>query len=289
MNLVSSTVCSLPEYPNKKNTPGPAIFQYLEDQQVLAACGASDELTVGLTCYQLKAGSPSDWQQMPSSPLNPHCPWPYRTRSHYLNDLGWFVIGQDGSCSYSNADISTDLFTLDQQWIPTSTVSPYKPGFPGGMCSVAINSTHIIFTGGYNGNWLSSTLMLDLTDYSWTGRKEMPGPRYEHGCTLTENVGGILIAGGYVGHADINTAFIYDILNDTWHKVADLPADMATYNPTMFLFNNSPILLEFGSSRIWQLNSTDGSWQLLAATMGAEMDGRFDTFSLVPTNMFKCS
>ena len=204
VNLVSSTVCSLPEYPNKKNTPGPAIFQYLEDQQVLAACGASDELTVGLTCYQLKAGSPSDWQQMPSSPLNPHCPWPYRTRSHYLNDLGWFVIGQDGSCSYSNADISTDLFTLDQQWIPTSTVSPYKPGFPGGMCSVAINSTHIIFTGGYNGNWLSSTLMLDLTDYSWTARKDMPGPRYEHGCTLTENGGGILIVGGYVGHADIN-------------------------------------------------------------------------------------
>ena len=64
-----------------------------------------------------------------------------------------------------------------------------------------------------------STWMLDLTDMSWKSLANMPGPRYDHGCSLTLD-GELMIAGG----SDENnhhqaSVHIYNIANNRAGKL----------------------------------------------------------------------
>ena len=286
VNLVNSSTCTLPNYPGIGSTPGPVVLQFLADQQLLAACG-SNSLTDDLSCYQLSPDLPTlTWQFMPAQ-ITRHCPRSYRTRSHYLDYNGWFVFGQDESCSTAQAGIATELFTSSHQWLLTPTVSPYsQSGFPLLACSVPISQTKIMITGGYSGDYLSSSWLLDLTNYSWVALQDMPGPRSRHGCTLTAE-GEVLVAGGWNG-APITSVYVYNINSNTWRRKQDLPADMIHTNyPVMFLRNDSPILLESSASRVWRL-TLDG-WELLTEVKGPSIDGMRDVFCIVPKNLFKCA
>ena len=282
--MVNSTFCSLPSYPSPVgNARGPVVLQFLEDQQVLAACGRHDNKD-NQSCYKLVPGSTESWQPM-SSQLNGHCPLPSRTRSHYDKDSGWYVIGQDEECSLVDADISTELYTTSQNWTKTPTVSPYPNGFARSICSMSINNTHLMFIGGVDSETLSSSWMLDLTDYSWTPLKDLPRARESLGCTMTAD-NEVLVAGGL--SADINkpTVYIYNIESNTWRRTDNLPDDMEWYQPVMFLWNDHPVLLENFSSRIWRLS--ENGWTRMDAYMGATFIGGWNTYSLVPNNLFKC-
>ena len=143
----------------------------------------------------------------------------------------------------------------------------------------------MIVIGGYNGAPLSSTWMLDLSDFSWTSLMDLPGPRYGHGCTTTAT-GELIIAGGYDG-SDISSVYIYNLINNTWRRVGDLPAGWSYYSfPVMFLWNKHPILLERDSSNIWILDGIN--WKKMEATMGADFEGAWDTATTVPAGIFTC-
>ena len=277
-------MCSLRSYPE---LAGPVVMTYLEDQRVLAACGVWGKKDH--SCYQLSPdGQPSlGWQPLQEL-LNNHCSQPYYTRNHYFSDHGWLIIGQeDGVCGNNgDAAISTELLTPQLQWIQTPIVSPYSQGFPYGACSVAINSSTVIVTGGRNGDgYLASTWMLDLTDFTWTQLQDMPRRRYSHGCTLT-STGDIIIAGGvYVNY--LSSVYTYNLMTNTWTQAGDLPADMINYDvPVMFLWNNHPIILEYLTSNIWRL---DGDrWIKMESKLGAIFDGAWDTATIVPAGLFTC-
>merc|ERR1711915_885887 len=141
-------------------------------------------------------------------------------------------------------------------------------------------------TGGANGAGLSSTWMLDLSDFTWTSLMDLPGPRSSHGCTTTAT-GELIIAGGYDG-SYISSVYIYNLINNTWRRAGDLPAGMNDYDfPVMFLWNKHPISLEYYSSNIWILD--DGTnWKKMEATMGERFSGRHDTATTVPAGIFPC-
>ena len=155
VNLDKSTVCSLPEY----STTHPVMMAFINDKQMLVACG--DHLSYsnggGNSCYQLLPGETASWQMLPGRQVITHCPTTSSTKSHYLENLGWFVIGRNGyrrgDESTCTGEIHAELLTAEaqqEQWIqiPIST-RPHEEGFPSRACTVAINnSTALIVTGG---------------------------------------------------------------------------------------------------------------------------------------------
>ena len=258
------------------------MLTYHADQRVLVACGSWDE--DDQSCYQLSPGQPSGWQPLGAGQLmNQFCPQPTYIRSHPL-EVGWFLIGQKDHCGSSGAAMTTELLTPQLQWIQTQIMSPYDGGYPDNTCSVAVNSSTVIVTGGWIGNGrINSTWMLDLTDFTWTQLQDMPHVRAEHGCTTTPT-GEIIIAGGYAG--SYLPVYIYNPASNTWSQADDLPDEMTYSYPVMILWNNLPIILEYFSSNIWILDGTN--WTKMEATMGAEFRGDYDTATTVPAGLFSC-
>ena len=197
VNLNTTRVCSLPSYPGVDGQ-GPVVLNYLADQRLLAACGSHDPRSNDQSCFQLSPDQPSEWQPLGSGQhKNIFCAKPYTTRSHPLQ-AGWFLIGQKDNFGSSGAALSTELLTPELQWFTPSISNPFdNAGYPCCTCSVAINSSSVIVTGGLNGGAFL-TWMLDLSDYSWTQLADLPGPRSSHGCTTTAT-GELIIAGGYDG------------------------------------------------------------------------------------------
>ena len=278
MNLNTTKVCDLPRYPGI-GSYGPMVLTYIKDQQLLAACG-----TWNHSCYQLSLDQPSGWQPLPAGNLsNSFCSLPSTTRSHLLQEIGWLIIGQqDGRCGISGAAISTELLTPQLEWTQPPISSPYgSGGYPYKTCSVTINPISVIVTGGVNGNGrLSSAWMLDLTDYTWTRLQDMPGPKSDHGCTVTAT-GELMVVGGSPNDRSV---YSYNLINNTWSQVGDLPNGINTYYPVMFLWNKHPIILESGSFNIWILDRTN--WKKMEATSGGSYDG--ETAITVPSGIFKC-
>ena len=223
MNLEAGTVCSLPNYPGGK---GPTFLQNLDKWPTIAACGSflnPDDNS----CFQLD-GLPAAaaWTAMPSM-LNSHCASPYQSSSHYLSPYGWFIFGQDDSCSFQFSNISTEILTEDLEWMTTPTVSPYSPSaFPSGACSVQLNSTHILVTGGFNGLVLDSAWLLDLTTYTWMQLAPMLEPRHAHGCLLTSR-GEVLVVGGQTGPS----GHVYNVARNEWREEESLPDEIYYWFP----------------------------------------------------------
>ena len=270
------------------------MLTYLEDQGVLAACGSIEK--DDQSCYQLRPDQPSGWQALVAGQLiNHHCPSPQTTRNHFLREVGWFLIGEeeeDGRLCGGGigATISTELLNSQLQWTKLPIDSPYgSAGYPYKTCSVAINSSTVIVSGGWNGDGrLSSTWMLDLTDFTWTKLQDMPGPRSGHGCTITAT-GELIIAGGYDDDSigTLLSVYIYNLVSDTWSRMGDLPAGMVHHGyPIMFLWNKNPIITESYSSNIWMLDGTN--WEKVEATLGSVFNGKWDTATTVPTGVFSC-
>merc|ERR1711860_357131 len=184
------------------------------------------------------------------------------------------------------ADISSELLNAQLQWSQPRINNPFSAGYPDTTCTVAINSTRIIVTGGWNGDGiLSSTWMLDLTDSSWERLQDMPGPRRGHGCTTTPS-GELIIAGGYDGSDYISSVYSYNLMSNTWKQSSDLPREMKHIVPVMFFWNKHPIILEDESSNIWILDGNN--WKKMEATMGATFGGAYDVATTIPAGVLTC-
>ena len=257
---------------------------FLEDQQLLAACGSWRRANT--SCYQLSPGNPPSWQPMP--PLGgQHCSWQASTRSKYLEGLGWLLLGQDEQCLDGAMNIMTELYTTDHEWIDLPVASPYADGYPDSSCVVAVNSTTLFVCGGYNGHYQSSSWMLDLTDYSWIQLQDMPESRYGHACALTMDNNEILIAGGVYNGGDKSTVYIFNISNNSWRQIGDLPSGF-NYNGYIEIlqWNNQHILLEYGTTNIWLSTNNGLSWERMEASMGAKNYG--DVAVVVPMGLYQC-
>ena len=227
--------------------------------------------------------------------VNSHCPTPFETRSHNLPGLGWFLFGQDSPCNYTGADLTSSLFTLDNEWVSLPDLgSPYTLGYPQGSCSVQLNSTHIFVSGGFNGNRLADAYILDLTDYNWRSVGPMPEAKVNHGCVLLNQKGEIMLAGGWndTSVAAVPTVHIYNPLTNKWRQDDDLPAGMYHGNPLVFQWHNAPMLLEAGSDKLWLMRSGgqgDNTWEVVAnVSLGGQFSGKLDTAVFIPPGSIEC-
>ena len=276
-------MCELPAFPGPEGQ-GPSVLQFLEDSQVLAACGAyrSPEIK---SCYSLSM-SDNAWNEL-SSLVGNHCSEPWGTRSHYLNNLGWLVIGQS-YCSNDKPEISSELFWYEEEkWMETPISTPYKNGYPSSTCSVKLNDSHVMVTGGNMQGAIPESWILNLEGYGWTPAAPTLGLWVAHGCCLNAE-GNALVAGGIVG-ADLSTVYIYDTASDSWSEDEyKLPDGVATRDyPTLFRWNGQPILLEHKSDRIWIRKEGTG-WELMGTALGEQFEGNVDTAVLVSEESIHC-
>lgn len=248
----------------------------------MAACGTFE--TTSRFCYSLSPGLPPTWKDINPFTSN-HCHIPDVTRSHYSREFGWYVFGRE-TCP-SRGNIMSEVMNDNQNWLEIPASSPFSEGFPGGTCSVLINSSTALITGGIDKDILSFTSLLDLNTFTWTEVAPMITPRAGHGCVVDEN-NEVLIAGGFNG-ALLSSVHIYNPATDSWREEQELPGLMEHYKyPTILLWNQKPVLLEANSDRMW-MRLENRSWELMPTTLGAEFLGSdVDTAALVPADLYQC-
>ena len=282
---------------------GPVVLGFLEDVGEVAACGTWNNKS-DKTCHRLSAagGSQPSWKKMPSLMRN-HCPAAECTWSHYLTDIGWLIIGPGDDLWKEHVITSTELFDHSQFWIPANISSPFTYNcssnyhsheesfstIPANACTVKINNSHIMVTGGDFGLHTNKSYILNMADFTWTETAEMPVDRAFHGCALTGN-GEVLVAGGEDGQGiELLQVQIYNFDNNSWRHEGSLPASIDKYGNyylTILLWEGENILPY--EDQLWIRNATDFTWKLMNATLGEKFYGRDDPVIIVPGDFIQC-
>ena len=286
MKLAENRVCNLELYPGEGGVASPLILDYLPQRNELAGCGTFGEFD--RSCYSLRPGSPEAWQPL-SSLAQDHCNLLISTRSHVSPELGWFVFGHEGTVCQSDTNFGdlfiADLLTnTDNKWTVSPVASPYPNGYPASSCSVLLNPTTVMVTGGYDNDMttLDMCFLLDLNTMTWTKVAPMLKPRQDHTCVVTVD-GEVLIAAGQDG-----SVHVYNPATNSWREEQDLPDQVTTfYESALLLLNGMPSFVEVDTDKIWQ-RQEDGSWEMMDVSLGAEFDGFFDHLVPVPADLYQC-
>ena len=270
LNDSLAEVCELAKYPA---AGGPVTLAFSAQTGDVVACGewGSGDYK---ECFSFDG---IIWDPLPPLQEN-HYPYAYETRSFFMDGIGWWVGGVDGSGGMVN-----ELFNSEGQWATLPVDSPYENIDYPYPCVVQLNSTHIFLSGGYHyDNVIPSnvvdTWILDLNTLVWTPLTPMLTPRYYHGCVLTDD-GEVLIAGGKGGGSSVH---VFNPVSLEWREIGNLPAEMEIWYPSLLLWNDKIILMETGSDHIWLMEEDQG-WRLMDITMGPTYYyGAYDNAVLVP-------
>ena len=293
MNLEDSSACKIADAPKT-----PVIFQYLGDQKVAAVCGQQGNKT-DQSCYSLSNGTNPGWTALPQI-SNQYCPFPSQTRSHYINNNGWFVLGKKpldrvpngnfDTCRYQDSKPSAEIFNTIRQWNNISIASPYRTGnYPQMTCSVPLNTSHVMVMGGYSdGLTHSEAFIYNIASNTWTNNTAaMPQSTQWPGCVLKPD-GEVLVAGGMEPLNGIprDSVHIYNVASNSWRTLlSKLPEPVR--RPVMLLWKNTPILLVSGTDKVYKMKD-DNSWELLEAKLGKEFRGDTDLAVVVPSGLYSC-
>ena len=247
----------------------------MEDLEIVVACGLHTD-TDNMACHSFDG---QVWAPLPVID-GIHCPYLTATRNHYIESVGWLVIGLE-TCDYQN--VSATIFTKDGAWITLTLESPYDDFYPGFTCSVQLNSSHIYFCGGYDGyHSIDSAWMLNLESLQWTAAPSMAIATDSHGCTKGSVDGSIIVAGGddFYGNV-LDTVHTFHPDSCLWKEEEPLPGTADPRYPIIMAWHNTTIFLEYGSTNIW-IREVDESWTLSKSSLGASFSGKVDAVTLVP-------
>lgn len=195
-----------------------------------------------------------------------------------------------GGCYLNNENktvhMKNELFTLDSEWLPLDLLgSPYGDYYPESVCTVPLNATHVLFTGGYDratNTYLTDTWILDLVDLAWTPSAPMPTGRTIHGCAMVGSHKAAVV-GGSDGQEAVARIHMFHPETVNWSISGSLPPEAELnyyYYPRVFGWKGELMLLESFSENIWLRGH--GNWTLMDVRLGANFDGAYDTAILVP-------
>lgn len=195
--------------------------------------------------------------------------------------LGWWI----GGTKSTNYGWNSEIYTADG-WLALPLDSPY-PGdyglFPSKMCSVILNSTHILMTGGiedYSHNTYTDTWLLDLANLEWSKSTPMLGNgRMSHACGLN-SAGELVVAGGWEhNNIVLDSVQILNLVSGEWREAGTVPEGIDTNYPVMLTWQDQLIMLSRDSSDIW-IMAEDG-WTPAEATLPGTFVGGGDAAIMV--------
>ena len=281
MNDPSAAACDLPSYPSGGPPVAMAYTQLFEESGVVLACGqhaAKDNKN----CYVFDG---SDWRPLENGNLvGDHYPYVYGTYNFVMDELGWWV----GGTKSINNNWNSEIYTANGEWVAMPLDSPY-PGdygfFPAKMCSVALNSTHIMMTGGimdYTHETYTDTWLLDLKNLMWSKSTPMLGNgRQSHACNLN-SAGELVIVGGWESNnIALDSVQILNLESGEWREAGTVPEGVDTNYPLMLTWQDKLIMLSRDSSDIWIMADDGSSWTPAAASLPGTFFGGYDVAAMV--------
>merc|ERR1712062_879283 len=106
-----------------------------------------------------------------------------------------------------------------------------EKGFSG-HCSMMINATTALITGGFTESWSKETYFVDIHNWKWTKGPQMAEARGLHGCALFghNDKNYAVVAGGY-NYNSLSSTEILDLDSGTleWTKGPELPLEMYNF------------------------------------------------------------
>jgi len=274
----SAAACDLPAYPD--GVP-PVALTYSDIFDYAFACGAHADKDKK-TCYAFDG---SVWQPLENGVLvGDHYPFVYGTYNHMMPGLGWWI----GGTKSSEANWNSELYTENREWVSLPLGSPYPgdAGFlPGRMCSVKLNSTHILLTGGIEEYFHTSykeIWILDLESLVWSKSTPMLGNgRSSHACGLN-SAGELVIVGGWESNNIVlDSVQILNLESGEWREAGTVPEGVDTNYPVMLTWQDQLIMLSRDTGDIWMMADDGSSWTPAAASLSGTFFGGYDVVTLV--------
>ena len=242
--------CNLANYPSSRNRP--AAMSYYNGSVI--ACGG-EKLIDSNRCWKFNG---SAWSTLPNSNQT-HCG---DDSFSMVVEQGLWITGRrqvgDGSCSI---EWSSEIFT-GEHWVPGP---PHPTGsYSSFTCIANLNSTHSLFTGGFNSTSLysSETWLYDWRNAVWTKTAPMKSERALHGCTSLRGQG-VLVVGGTNGR-HLRSAELYDPVNNIWTVQPDLPTNISrAHRPHLLNLDGRVIGLFQNDNQIYQRSDDGSEWSVL--------------------------
>ena len=160
--------CNLTNYPG--NSSDPAAMSYYNGSVI--ACGG-EKLIDSNRCWKFNG---SAWSTLPNS-NQAHC---WADSSSLVVEQGLWITGRrqlyDGICSLL---WNSEIFT-GERWVPGPPHPTGSYSFSAFPCIANLNSTHSLFTGGYNSmlTYSLETWLYDWRNAVWTKTAPMNSNRW---------------------------------------------------------------------------------------------------------------
>lgn len=143
---------------------------------------------------------------------------------------------------YGNGTLA-ELYTVGSGGTATGATTAARSS--PALTRVTSPSERVYAIGGYSGStWQTANEMYDVATGNWVAKAPLASPRGQHTQTLVAgNL--ILVAGGNSGSANLNTAFLYDVVGDTYIATTGNMV-VGRYDHTATLLDDGRVLLTGG-------------------------------------------
>ena len=262
----SAPNCKLPLYPSPIEEP--ALMVYDEVDNVVRACGGKipgtspSNFNITTRCFTFDG---SEWEDMEET----------AAEYYYLDGPGSVTVPGVGWWVYScwitypfgcveDEPIFSEIFLSNHTWVPGPELPRYNNSmqynFPADHCTVQLNSSHTMITGGLMGKGTLTTVWLyDWTRQQWTLGPSLSTARSKHTC-ITMDDGRVMVAGGIdYNNQDHITTEIFSLSVGGWSQGIDLPEVGDHFRSQMFNLNGDLLWINDMSS--WRLE--DDKWSRL--------------------------
>jgi len=173
----------------------------------------------------------------------------------------------NGAATKNHLSITTKTWRVlpnTTNWLPGPSLTTARYSH----CTVAINSSTLVTTGGFDRNWvaMSSVELVNYEDNITTTLPEMEQERSLHGCSLVtdaNSVQSIVVAGGQTGALPLTSVVQLFLIGEDvnqwkWEKLPDLPQPSWS-NSLVPTIDNSGIRLFVANAKVLQLKPATNS------------------------------
>jgi len=260
-----TNICQLPQYPVP--TFGPAAIIFDDNDTVVRSCGGYIKTKSGATTSRCFTFDGLEWKDMASKNASIEASYDV-TLSSYIPGYGWWLFGcndwHGAGCPVDKTQSeifldSTHMWTDGPKLPQISNDSLYQ--FPGSYCTVQLNSTHTMVTGGqldFDVGAISEVWFYDWSQDIWVQGPSMEKARRQHTC-VNLGEGRVMVAGGFSENGqETLTVEIFDQNVGSWYRSRDFPEDQNCCSYGSKLVNWAGVPVWINGQHLWKFE--EGEW-----------------------------